>query len=117
VLRQWVNRAGWWVWASTVGWAVGWAAIVAGTIVSPEAGIIASLLAGLVLGIVVGIAQWLVLRQWVHQAGWWVLASLAGWTIGLGGLLGVTVVGAVVGAVTGFALDWLLRQTRDELLL
>lgn len=86
-----------WVLATTVGWIVGWA-------IGGELGI----------GTVIGIAQWFVLRRLVYQAGWWVLVSALGWTIGLTGILGMTVVGAVVGALTGFALDFLLRYPRSE---
>ena len=58
-------------------------------------------------GPAVGIAQWLVLRQNLSRAGWWVLASTAGMALGLAGVNGVgwTVdefVGfAVYGAITG----------------
>ena len=37
---------------------------------------------GAAAGAVVGTAQWIVLRKRVHQSGWWVLASAAGWAVG-----------------------------------
>lgn len=37
---------------------------------------------GAVAGVVIGILQWLVLRRAVSQAGWWVLASIAGVSLG-----------------------------------
>ena len=115
VLRQRIHQAGWWVWASTVGWAVGWALIVTGVVISPEARSYRLACGWSCVGVMLGIAQWLVLRRMVHYAGWWVLANAIGWAIGLTGILGATVVGAVVGAVTGFALDFLLRYPRTEL--
>ena len=90
-------------------------------------------LMGLVLGPVLGLPQWVVLRRYVARAGWWVPAQLAAWALGmvvivLGtnaiGPQGLTpgvvalllaalaVAGAVVGAVHGLALLWLLHQPR-----
>jgi hypothetical protein len=36
---------------------------------------------GTVLGAAIGFTQWLMLRQHVHKAGWWVPASAVGWII------------------------------------
>ncbi len=84
---------------------------------------------GLALGAMMGAAQWLVLRQHVMRAGWWVLASALGWAVGmaiafLGGgalpagaslvVIGLvifasgTAMGAAVGAITGVTLALLL---------
>ena len=78
-------------------------------------------------GAVTGILQWLVLRGKVSRAGWWVLASTVGWGLSMGmsiaipsgeteegGLLSLVVTGAVMGAITGAALVWLLRQPVPE---
>ena len=111
VLRRQLARAGWWIEASTVGWAVGGAAF------------------GLAGGAVAGFLQWLVLRRRLARAGWWIAASTVGWAIGpvivlFGGVIGeldavliVLLVGAlwgiggvVGGAITGTVLVWLLRQ-------
>lgn len=115
VLRQWVREPGWWIWASTVGWGVGWLLIITGILSPPEAGIMASLVAGGVLGLMLGVAQWFVLRRLVDFAGWWIFVSTIGWAIGVGGMFGIAMVGAVAGAVTGFALDFLLRYPRAGL--
>ena len=115
VLRRLIREAGWWVWASTIGWLIGWLLIVSGEVIPPGAGPgLTSVMAGALLGTAIGIAQWLVLRRVVHQAGWWILASIVGWTVSLPGVLGSTLVGAVVGALTGFMLDLLLRHPRSE---
>jgi len=115
VLRQWVREPGWWIWASTVGWGVAWILIITGVLLPPDAGIIAAFVAGGVLGLMLGVAQWFVLRRLVKSAGWWVFGSIIGWALGASGIFGITVVGAVAGAVTGFALDFMLRYPRAEL--
>ncbi len=78
----------------------------------------------------IGLAQWRVLRRYVPRAGRWVAANAAGWLVGLpftfagialvpdGSPIGVYVIagvvsgwlmGAAVGAVSGYALVQLLR--------
>ena len=92
-------------------------------------------LMGAVLGPILGLPQWLVLRRHVQKAGWWVLANAAAWALGMpvafvgassvppGGFgLGIVVIGivtgasagAVVGAVHGLALVWLLQPHHVE---
>lgn len=117
VLRSLLSRAGWWVLASALGWAIGWSVLAAAGMLAPyQTGLITLAVTGTVLGAALGIAQWLVLQPHVYRAGWWVLANMAGWTIGLTGLLDFTgiLAGSLVGAVTGFVLDWLLRYPRVE---
>jgi hypothetical protein len=79
----------------------------------------------------VGAAQWLVLRRFVERAGWWMPANAAAWAIGVTLVIAamnpttedtpaavVAAVsatsglgmGAVVAAITGAALVWLLRE-------
>ena len=90
-------------------------------------------LMGLVLGPVLGVPQWLVLRRFVRRAALWVPANALAWGCGmvvifagidlaLGGdfspgivpILALTLAcaGALVGAVHGLALVWLLRPAR-----
>ena len=70
-----------WVLASTVGWAAAWATTV------PVEGLVgfaaggAALVDG-VFGALIGTAQWLVLRERISQAVWWVPASAAGTVLG-----------------------------------
>jgi hypothetical protein len=132
VLRRQLSGAGWWVAASIGGWAVSWMVSVA-LIQSgvPEPVGWAALLA--VVAVLGGGLQWLVLRRYLLQAGWWVAASVAGWALGLAVVFGVLAIagarvsvaapvaialligalaGAVVGAVTGTMLLWLLRHPR-----
>jgi chromate transport protein ChrA len=88
---------------------------------------------GAVLGIILGIPQWRVLRRSVTRAGWWVWANAAAWLVGMplvfigadsapvaASVLNRTLIaiatiaaaGALVGAVHGLALLWLLRASR-----
>ena len=82
VLRRWVDRARWWILASTAGW--GGAAALGTT----AYGIFAAELRWEAVGIAValpvlffgtGLFQWLLLRRWVRRAGWWLLASGLSW--------------------------------------
>jgi len=64
------------------------------------------------LGTLVGVLQWLVLKQRIPRAGWWILASTLGWIAGIpaGSVVGWNGLGAVYGAITGLALVLLLRH-------
>jgi hypothetical protein len=92
--------------------------------------ILGAFMFGAALGSVVGLMQWFVLMRRVSRAGWWVLASAAGFAVagvgfqtavvafgysegaeGLGSsvVLGLTVVGVLGGAVAGI-LQWLVLR-------
>lgn len=103
VLRQRLRQASWWILASAGGWTIGWVIIIA--VIPPETGIPS----GTVHGVALGAIQWLILQRQLYQAGWWIIISALAWTIALEGLTGELLVGAVVGAVTGIALELLLR--------
>jgi hypothetical protein len=103
VLRQRLRQAGWWILASTVGWTASWGIVLA--LVPQGIGILTEPLVGAAMGTL----QWLVLRRQLRQAGWWIVISILAWTVALTGLAGQVLVGAVVGAVTGIALELLLR--------
>ena len=125
VLRRRVSGAGWWVLASA---AAGYGTLQAGPMPFSTSlqsfGLLLSWTRVVALsGAVTGTLQWLVLRGQVSRAGWWVLASTVGWGLGVtvarafpwgvdtSDAIGALVVtGAVLGAVTGEALVWLLRQ-------
>lgn len=94
-----------WVLVNTFGWIVGWI-----------------LLGDLGVGVLVGLAQWVVLRQLVPKAGWWIVLTVFGWLAGVAlivsgvllasspNLITSLLAGAVVGALVGLA-QWLaLRQ-------
>ncbi len=107
VLRQRIDRAGWWVLATVLASAGVGALIVAlgfvggrawGATWSADPGRVVGGLAGMgFFGTVLGALQWLVLRRQVARAGWWVLAGGGGW-----------VAGAPIGAVLGGGLSGFL---------
>jgi predicted lysophospholipase L1 biosynthesis ABC-type transport system permease subunit len=103
VLRHRLSTPWWWIAFSTLGWALGWSDTLA--FFPPEIGVFA----GLILGAITGAAQWLVLRRVYRQAGWWIPASAAAWMLGLTGVLGYLLVGTIVGAASGLALELLER--------
>ena len=128
VLRRRVSGVGWWVLASAAAGAVIFLAENIGYSESLSFGALLRYAVVVALsGAVAGILQWLVLRGKVSRAGWWVLASTVGWVLaktvsraipwdetGDINFMPLVVTGAVLGAVTGGALVWLLRQPVPE---
>lgn len=101
----------------------------------PSAALVYGLAAlmGLALGPMLATPQWVALRQHVAKAVWWIPANALAWAFGMViifvgidlmmagtsllsqiavGLGTLTLTGAVVGAVHGIALVWLVRQRR-----
>jgi hypothetical protein len=119
ILRRRVSRINGWIGLTVAGWVIGWTITLWGTGLteqlfsalpigwatgpieqgSPDP--ILSTAALVVGGAVVGSGQWLLLRQNVRRAGWWILATTIGWVIAAG---------AGVGAITGTALVLLLHH-------
>jgi hypothetical protein len=134
VLRRRIAGAGWWVLASTLGFAIAPIAAIAGVmaiaqVMSLDGNPMASpILLGVLFGVVSGILPWLVLRRQLARAGWWVpahlLGSLVGGAMGIVAFHAVSLIGfyqfvwaaagamfgAGLGAITGITLVWLLRQ-------
>jgi len=121
-LKGHINRAGWWILASIIGFAVGNA--VGDAFAQAVPGAVGFGLSGAAIGASLGIAQWFVLRRHVAQAQWWVLANVLAWAVGWGIInvvdeaVGVptatayiigAVGAAVAGMITGVALVWLMR--------
>jgi hypothetical protein len=122
LLRPHLPRAGGWVLATLLGFALFGAAFEA------DAALFA--LVFVVVGAAVGIAQWCVLRQHLQRAGAWVLANTMGFALfgivpslyeKVYGVVGFTVSAALVlaivagyGGITGAVLVWLFRRTATE---
>ena len=70
--------------------------------------------AGVIVGLATGIAQWFVLRREVHWSAWWIAISIVGWTTGMALLPGLILTGVIVGAVTGIAVELLLRYPKPS---
>ena len=67
---------------------------------------------GVIIGLTTGIAQWVILRRKLHWAGWWIIFSVIGCITGLTLLPGVMLTGTMAGALTGLALEILLRHPK-----
>ena len=88
---------------------------------------------GLVLGPILGLPQWWVLRRHLHYAAWWIPANAVAWALGMVAifvgtsfipesdltigvvliiLLSLATAGAMVGAVHGWVLIWLLKEDK-----
>jgi hypothetical protein len=102
VLYKRIHKA--WRWAiwSSLGWIGGYVLFVA---FIPNK----NLLIGPVLGGAVGAMQWVLLREEVDWAGWWIVISILAWTTGLTLVPGLLASGALPGALTGFTLVILFR--------
>jgi hypothetical protein len=142
VLRRVIRRAGLWMLLGVIGFAVSASihAFAISVFKYPEdlgnwqglLGWTAAFVAG---GILAGLMQQRILQRQVRRSGWWVLASAAGWGLGMampfyiltpmrGGpaamllirnLVAPAVLGSVLlGTVTGGMLIWLLRQPIAE---
>ncbi len=106
ILDRRIRRSWRWILASAIGWSGGWVIVLAK--IPPGWGFIE----GLIVGAALGIAQWIVLREELYWAGWWIPINVIAWSTGLGLIPGFTLTGITAGLVTGFALELLLRNPR-----
>ncbi|MBF2009227.1 MAG: hypothetical protein IGS49_28240 [Chlorogloeopsis fritschii C42_A2020_084] len=105
VLRRYLRYAYWWILASTFGWLLGiQVRIAAGRILDPIVEILLAVggfgevfwlnvVKEPVTAVGLGIAQWLILRHYSNQAGWWIVANV------LGGCVNGAVSSAVCAAI------------------
>lgn len=126
LLRRHLSQAGWWVLATIGGWFLGVAAIFLAVPAlvgeGAEPGLVRYTVEYGSIGLALGVTQWLILRRAVARAGWWVMASLAGW-VAVAFAIGraiteyweIVKVGAIPAAITGIALVWLLQQPRSDI--
>jgi hypothetical protein len=138
VLRWWVPAIRWqaWIGATAAGATLAWAiALLPSTIggfdtLAPSILVSGAVVLGLVFVLSLGGAQWWVLRRHLAKAGWWIIVNAFAWPVGVAipvvamaaipddvsapvravvALGSGVMMGAVVGAITGAALVWLLR--------
>ena len=85
LLRRYLLRMGWWIATTALGWSL---AFIGGSLLYRASyttldvnsmGFVA--LRIVLVGGAIGLAQWLVLRQCVQHAAWWILANVLGWGI------------------------------------
>jgi hypothetical protein len=92
-------------------------------------------LLGAALGTVLGFCQWLVIKNQIRRSMWWIVANAVAWALGLfiaylgAGIvegsfslrtalftvLTGTVMGAVIGGITGTALVCLIKSSKKQL--
>jgi hypothetical protein len=106
VLIRRLGKARRWAVASIVGWSAG--SLIYLFAVPPAL----DLLAGAILGAAVGIAQWGLLRREYHWTGWWIPISVVAWMTGMTLLPGILSTAVTSGAITGIALDLILRYPK-----
>ncbi|MCH7812525.1 MAG: hypothetical protein IID40_00760 [Planctomycetes bacterium] len=109
-----ITASGRWVLSTTMGMGIPFVVVV----IAHE--IWSGLPFGLVLivtvgGLITGLLQLRNMRRHSRRSGWWVLASIVGWglgwlVMGLGFAVGLLIGGALLGAVTGGAIVWLLQS-------
>lgn len=100
-----IHKAWRWFVLSSLGWIAGYALVI--IIFSANIGLIA----GALMGGILGIFQWIILRNEVEWAGWWVIFSIVGWTTGLVIMPGLLTTGSLPGALTGLALVIMFRYS------
>jgi hypothetical protein len=133
-----------WLWATVAGAIVAWGVGMAvGSMAGDQLETVASgspvvpaVVIGLAAGTILSLFQWLVLRRVVTGAGWWVPAHAVAWTLGMavafagissvpddapvllfavvGAATGLAM-GAIVAALTGVALVFVLRSANGEM--
>lgn len=130
ILRERFAGAGWWILASALGFATVFS--MGGTVRPNENPAMIGVRMAIAFGLVAGILQWIILRQKVTRAGWWVLANILGLLVGemgfpisiaisaatgndgLSMLVVALVFAAGYGAVTASALVLLLSQSASS---
>lgn len=78
VLRRQLDRAGWWIVATAVGFGMGYYVDRSLHYMGLRNSILSGLARNAAEGTVIGVMQWLVLRRQLDHAGWWIPAVVAG---------------------------------------
>jgi hypothetical protein len=130
VLRRQLENVTTWIVATFLGWAIFWSLNMAG-LFGEGNGVAGKVLEGLdhgaLFGLLLGIFQWLVIRNKLQNAGWWVLVNLGGWSLGAAIGDGVKaalkieapleiVLGLLVATIlAAFSMAWLIRNYSQQL--
>ncbi len=81
VLRKHLKRIGGWLLATTVGYALPFIVVFPLGFPVTEPIWLAGVLMLLWFGVLLGVLQWLVLRNRLEHAGWWIPISIGGWLL------------------------------------
>ncbi|HEX2992672.1 MAG TPA: hypothetical protein VHO49_18445 [Anaerolineales bacterium] len=116
LLRRYLPRMGGWVLATAGGWLLGVLLIALPGRENLINEFLGMSLVFLLMGLSIGVGQWLILRQRLAHAGWWIAANLLGW--GLLGLIradstldqfSLFVIGLLPACVTALVLALLMK--------
>jgi hypothetical protein len=108
VLYKRIKKSWRWQVFSSLAWIAGY--ILYMLLIPEQMGI----LVGPLLGAILGVAQWLILRNELEFAGWWIPISIIAWTTGLTLMPGLLTSGALPGALTGLTLVILFRYSLPQ---
>jgi hypothetical protein len=120
LLRRYLPRMGGWVLATAGGWILGVLLIALPGRESLINEFLGMSLVFLLIGLGIGVGQWLILRERLAHAGWWIAANLAGW--GLLGLIradntldqfSLFLIGLFPACVTALVLALLLKRVQQ----
>ncbi len=97
ILRRYLPRMGWWIVATCLGLLLAFGisfnlsglAHSLGFEIDNDWSILYTMV---LLGGSIGLLQWFVLRRYVSRAGWWIIASVAGWILAVLVVLGMVAV-------------------------
>jgi len=80
LLRQYLPRMGWWVFATVAGWFLGILLIMLpGWLGGADKSLNDLDLIFIIMGLAIGTAQWTLLWHKVAHAVWWIVANILGW--------------------------------------
>jgi hypothetical protein len=79
LLRRYLPRMGWWVFANIGGWLLGVLLIAIPSWLYWRGGAFNLALALVLMGLGIGLGQWLLLRRRLPRASWWIGANVVGW--------------------------------------
>ena len=119
LLRRYLPRMGWWVLATTGGWLLGLLIIlIPGWLDFWKFEVFDLDLAFILMGLSIGVGQWLLLRHRLSQAGWWVVATVLGWSLlsllttgNSIGQYGLLILGFLPACVTAMVFALLMKLT------
>ena len=121
LLRRYLPHMGWWVAATIGGWLLGAFLILLPGWLNPTNTVLSLDLAFLIMGLSIGVGQWLLLRQRLPRAGWWIGANVVGWGIlalvtkgNSMGQFGLFALGFLPACVTALVLALLIKQVQPN---
>lgn len=119
LLRRYFPRMRSWVAATIGGWLLGAFLILTHGWLNPTNTVLSLDLAFLIMGLSIGVGQWLLLRQRLPRAGWWIGANVVGWSIlalvtngNSMGQFGLFALGLLPACATALMLALLIKQVQ-----